>query len=230
MTSTPLKISDISIIIPTLNEEQNISLLQESLLASTGEVVVVDGGSSDQTVHLAKERGFRVEHTSPGRALQLNHGTKCSSGSILLFLHADTKLPENFATPLLHALEDQEIIAGAFSLAIREATPALSFIASCANLRSRFLALPYGDQAIFVRKKKFEELGCFPLLPIMEDYLFIKQAQKHGKIVTLPQKVTTSARRWQRLGVVRTTIINQIILFGYACNISPEKLASLYRR
>ncbi len=230
MTSTPLKTSDISIIIPTLNEEENINRIPESLMNSVGEVIVVDGGSSDETVTLAEEKGITVLTTSPGRASQLNHGTDCCNGSILLFLHADTELPENFTEPLLRTLERSDVIAGAFSLAIRGGSTALTAIVYFANLRSRFLQLPYGDQAIFVRKEHFEELGGFPLLPILEDYVFIKKAKRQGKIVTLPQIATTSSRRWQRLGVLRTTITNQIILLGYALKVPPGRLASLYRR
>ncbi len=230
MTSTPLKISDISIIIPTLNEEENISRIPANLLDSVGEIIVVDGGSSDETARRAEEKGIRVETTSPGRASQLNHGADCCNGSILLFLHADTELPEDFIEPLLQTLERSDVIAGAFSLAIRGGSTTLKAIAYCANLRSRYLQLPYGDQAIFIRREHFEELGGFPLLPIMEDYVFIKKAKRQGKVVTLAQKVTTSSRRWQRLGVLRTTITNQIILLGYALKVPPEKLASLYRR
>ncbi len=229
MTSTPLKTSDISIIIPALNEEKNIANIPDSLKESVGEMLIVDGGSSDHTVQVAKKKGLRVVLTSPGRASQLNHGAQCSCGSILLFLHADTQLPENFTTPVLHTLARPNVIAGAFSLAIRNSSPSLAFIACCANIRSRYLQLPYGDQAVFIRKDQFETLGGFPLLPIMEDYVFIKKAKRCGKVCTLSQKVTTSSRRWQRLGVLRTTIINQLIVLGYTLHIPPERLASLYR-
>ncbi len=230
MTSTPLKTSDISIIIPTLNEEENISNIPINLKETVGEILIVDGGSSDHTVRVAKEKGLRVVLTSPGRAAQLNHGAHCSHGSILLFLHADTQLPENFIIPVLQTLARPNVIAGAFSLAIRDSSPSLAFVAYCANIRSRYLQLPYGDQAIFIRREQFETLGRFPLLPIMEDYLFIKKAKRRGRVLILPQKVTTSSRRWQRLGVVRTTIINQLIVLGHALNIPPERLVSLYRR
>jgi rSAM/selenodomain-associated transferase 2 len=230
MTSTDLKTSDISIIIPTLNEEQNIGAIADTLPGKTGEIIVVDGGSTDRTVLFARERGLRVEQSAPNRAAQLNHGAACVGGSVLLFLHADTCLPENFATPLLQALAGRGVVAGAFSLAIRDAGPALRFIALCANIRSRTLQLPYGDQAIFITREQFVRLGGFPQLPIMEDFFFMRKARALGRIHTVPGQVTTSARRWQRLGVVRTTLINQLIILGFALRISPERLASLYRR
>jgi rSAM/selenodomain-associated transferase 2 len=230
MTSTDLKLSDITIIIPTLNEEQNIGSIADTLQGTAGEIIVVDGGSTDRTVLFARMRKLRVEQSTAGRALQLNHGASCAGGKVLLFLHADTRLPKNFAPPLLMALAEHDVIAGAFSLAIRDAGPALNFIALCANLRSRLLQLPYGDQAIFVRKEQFLRLGGFPRLPIMEDYLFIKKAKTLGRIRTLPEKVTTAARRWQRLGIVQTTLINQLVVLGFALRIPPERLASLYRR
>ncbi len=230
MTSTHLTTSDISIIIPTLNEEDNITHLPKALKEKVGEILIIDGGSQDKTVKIAKEKGFEVVVASPGRASQLNIGANCCRGSVLLFLHADTQLPHDFETSVIEALNIKDVTVGAFSLAIRNSTPSLTFIAHCANLRSRHLQLPYGDQALFLTKRHFLQLGQFPLLPILEDYTFIKKAKKHGKIHTLPQKVTTSSRRWERLGVVRTTLTNQIILCGHALHISPERLASFYRR
>jgi rSAM/selenodomain-associated transferase 2 len=230
MTSTDLKTSDISIIIPTLNEERHIGAIAEGLVGRAGEIIVVDGGSSDRTTTLARERGLRVEQCPAGRAAQLNHGAACATGRVLLFLHADTRLPKDFATLLLEALSRGNVIAGAFSLAIENAGPALRFIACCANIRSRLLQLPYGDQAIFITREHFDRLGGFPALPIMEDVLFIRKARDSGRIAILPQCVTTSARRWQRLGVVRTTLVNQLVVLGFFLGVAPERLASLYRR
>ena len=239
MTSTPLQTSDISVIIPTLNEEEQISnwCKFQSLMGAHDtwaslpcEIIIVDGGSSDQTVFLARSLGLRVETCSPGRGVQLNHGARMASGKILLFLHADTRLPAGFARPILDCLEKPTTIAGAFSLTIEDAGLLLKTICFWANLRSRLLQLPYGDQAIFIRRDDFLRLGGFPETPIMEDFIFIRRAAQEGRITTLPQRVTTSARRWQRRGIIRTTLINQLVILGFYARVPLRKLASLYRR
>ena len=230
MTSTDQKISDISIIIPTLNEEQNIGALADNLQGTACEIILVDGGSTDRTILLAQELGLRVERCTGGRAAQLNYGAACAKGRVLLFLHADTRLPQGFSLPLLQALSATDVIAGAFSLSIEHEGPALRFIALCATLRSRLLQLPYGDQAIFIAREQFDRLGGFPDLPIMEDFLFVRKAKGMGTIRILPQCVTTSARRWQRKGIVRTTLINQLVILGFFLHVPPQRLASLYRR
>jgi rSAM/selenodomain-associated transferase 2 len=247
MTSTPLQTSDISIIIPTLNEESQVNNWQRLQLLAGGrscaiprardteasipcEIIIVDGGSCDQTVSLARSLGFRVESCHSGRGAQLNHGASLASGKVLLFLHADTELPADFAQALLHCLNETSAIAGAFSLAIENAGLLLSLICLGANLRSRLLQLPYGDQAIFIRRDDFLRIGGFPETPIMEDFIFIRRAKQEGRITTLPQKVTTSARRWQRLGAIRTTLINQLVILGFYARVPLQKLASWYRR
>jgi rSAM/selenodomain-associated transferase 2 len=239
MTSTPLQTSDISIIIPTLNEEEQIGNWQrlQSLLGGRDpetsmpcEVIIVDGGSSDQTVSLARSQGFRVESCQAGRGAQLNHGAREAGGRVLLFLHADTELPSGFIRPLLDCLNNTSAIAGAFSLAIQDAGLLMKLICLGANLRSQLLSLPYGDQAIFIRRDDFLRIGGFPETPIMEDFIFIRRARREGRVSILAQRVTTSARRWQRLGVIRTTLVNQLVILGYYARVPLQKLASLYRR
>ncbi len=230
MTSTPRKTSNISIIVPTLNEADNLPILQPAA-AVVKELIVVDGGSTDDTVQIAQELDFRVieEVGSGGRGAQLNAGAKNASAPLILFLHADTQLPSGFQDAVIRCLSDPDTVLGAFSLKVDGGNTALKFIAKCANIRSRFLQIPYGDQSFFLRKNTFTELGGFPELPIMEDFIFVRQAKKKGKIRTLPQTVTTSARRWQRLGPVHTTLINQFVILGYYLGVKPEKLAAFYR-
>lgn len=234
MTSTPLKISDISIVIPTLNEESEAGhwaeLRDRSGDAGILEIIVVDGGSRDRTVELARDLGFRVAIRPPGRGAQCNHGAGLAHGEVLLFLHADTRLPPGFAAMIRQGIEQTGVLAGAFSLAIDQAGPSLRLIQFCANWRSRRLQLPYGDQALFIRRDDFRRLGGFPETPIMEDFLFIRRAKQHGRVVTLSQAATTSARRWQRLGILRTTVINQLVILGFYAGVPLDKLASLYRR
>ena len=229
MTSTPLTISDISIIIPTLNEESEVSRWTE-LTPWVGEVIIVDGGSSDQTVSLARSQGFRVEVCRAGRGAQMNHGARLACGKVLLFLHADTRMPPGFAGLILQCLNGPATLAGAFSLAIDKAGPGLKFIERFANLRARFFHLPYGDQALFLRRDDFLQLGGFPETPIMEDFLFIRKAGKQGRITILPQAVLTSARRWRRLGIIRATLINQLVILGFYAGVPLQKLSALYRR
>ncbi len=222
-------ISDISLIIPTLNEEAEVGRWSE-LSPCVGEVIIVDGGSSDQTVSLARSRGFRVEVCRPGRGAQMNYGARLASGRVLLFLHADTRMPPGFAALIVQCLDDPAIRAGAFRLAIDEAGPGLKFIERCANLRSRLFQLPYGDQALFLRRDDFLQLGGFPETPIMEDFFFIRKARKQGRITILPEAVLTSARRWRRLGIIRATLINQLVILGFYAGVPLGKLAAFYRR
>jgi rSAM/selenodomain-associated transferase 2 len=230
MTSTPLKTSDISIIIAALNEADNISPLAASCADHDGEIILVDGGSTDDTVALAQNHGFMTLAGVRGRAAQMNHGAAHAAGAILLFMHADTRLPENFAAPLLSNLNRPDTALCAFSLAIDGASPLLRLIGWGATLRSRWLQLPYGDQCLAIRAPLFNRLGGFADMAIMEDYEFVRRAARFGAVVTLPQQARTSARRWHRVGILRTTIINQLVVIGYHMGVSTDKLALLYRR
>lgn len=230
MTSTHMTTLDISVIIPTLNEEGSIARLADQLINNVGEVIIVDGGSSDNTVARAKARRIRTLENTEGRGSQLNQGASASNGEILLFLHADTRLPDGFSTDVINLINSDHCAVGTFRLAVDNPTLALKFIVFMANLRSKFLKLPYGDQCFFMTQEHFDNLGGFPLDEIMEDYIFIRKARKHGNIVTLRKEVTTSARRWERLGICHTTFINFLMIVGYSIGIPTRKLASFYRR
>lgn len=224
---TPL----ISIIIPTLNEEQVIARTLARLLPYKGcEIIVVDGGSSDATLGMAEKSGCTTLSSPSGRGVQMNLGAACATAEILLFLHADTQLPDNFPELVLAAVARPGFAAGAFSLAIDSTAQNLTFIARMANLRSRLLHLPYGDQALFTTRQMFAAVGGFAEIAIMEDFVFIEQVKKRGTISILPECATTSARRWRNVGIVRTTIINQLIVIGYKIGIPPATLAGFYQR
>ena len=220
---------DLSVIIPVLNEANTIAQVIESLQPSGAEIVVVDGGSSDQTVALASAMGVRVIAASLGRAAQMNAGAAVATGQVLLFLHADSRLPSHFAALIQQTLAQPNVIAGAFELQIAAPEASLRWVERGVNWRSRWLQMPYGDQAIFLQAETFRQLDGFAVLPIMEDFELVQRLQKLGKIAIAPAAVVTSARRWQKLGVFKTTVINQLVIAAYFLGVSPERLARWYR-
>jgi rSAM/selenodomain-associated transferase 2 len=223
----------LSIIIPVLNEEvflqQNISFFMS--LESNHEILFVDGGSSDKTRQILENHGLKVI-LSPitRRSYQMNLAAKYATGNILLFLHGDTLLPPNYYQEIEIILSQSGVVAGAFNLAIEGDSFLFKVICGTVKLRSHLFSLPYGDQGIFLKKETFENMGGFPEIPIMEDFALIKKLQKLGKIKIANSAVTTSARRWQKLGIFRTTIINQIMIMGYYLKLNPDKLAQIYRQ
>lgn len=221
----------LSVIIPTLNEAATIAAVIESIEASeTTEILVVDGGSTDNTCALALQAGATVLHTPPSRAVQMNAGAHHATGSILLFLHGDTLLPKNSNHLIGHTLQLPSVSCGAFSLNIDSARWSLHCIAAGANLRSKLFQLPYGDQGLFTTAATFLAVGGFPELPIMEDYYFVRSLGKRGKIMTLPQAVSTSSRRWDNMGIFKTTLVNQLIIIGHFFGVPLARLARLYQR
>jgi rSAM/selenodomain-associated transferase 2 len=219
----------ISIIIPAINEASNIKQTIATTQPSTNiEVIVVDGGSQDDTVAIAESLGVKVISSSPGRALQMNTGAALASGEILLFLHADTLLPVGFDEMIRAALQQPGVIAGAFALRINADLASLRLVEKGVYWRSRFLQMPYGDQAIFITKKVFQQVGDFPELPIMEDFELIRRLKRLGKITVLSVAVVTSARRWLQKGVFKTTLINQVVIIAYLLGIKPVQLRTWY--
>ncbi|MFP5272256.1 TIGR04283 family arsenosugar biosynthesis glycosyltransferase [Coleofasciculus sp.] len=220
----------ISVIIPVLNEASTIGSVLERLTGTNNvDIIVVDGGSRDETVTVARSRNVQVISTPPGRACQMNAGAARATGDILLFLHADTRLPANFDCLVRQALQEPQTIAGAFELRIDSQQLGLRLIERLVNWRSRFFSMPYGDQAIFLKATIFHSIGGFPNLPIMEDFEFIRRLKHQGRIAIVPAFVLTSGRRWERLGIIKTTLINQLIILGYFFGVSPDKLARWYR-
>jgi len=219
----------LSVVIPVRNEARTLPLRVPSLRQAGCEVIVADGGSDDGTPQVARELGCRVVLTRPVRGLQLNAGGALARGEWLLFLHADTRLPASFRTDIAETLAGGAIL-GAFRLCIDAPGWGLRGVAWGANLRSRWLQLPYGDQGLFLRTETFHRLGGFRPWPLLEDLEFCQRMKQHGPIALAPNAVHTSARRWQHLGVGRTTLINQLVLLRYWWGESPESLAAFYRR
>ncbi len=220
----------ISIIIPVLNEASTIApIISTALQAENVEIIVADGGSSDGTVEIAQSLGVRVISTAARRATQMNAGAIAATGDILLFLHADTHLPRGYDSAARKALAKPSSVGGAFELKIDGRRLCLRLVEIGVNWRSNFLQMPYGDQAIFLSSATFDKIGGFPDLPLMEDFEFVRRLKKQGRIEIVPQPVLTSARRWQQVGVLKTTIVNQIVIIAYFLRVSPDRLAFWYR-
>lgn len=220
-------IGRVSVIIPTLNEASRIPDLLRALqsLDREVEIIVVDGGSDDGTAERAKTSGAKVLITGPGRARQMNAGAEAATGGILLFLHADTCLPEGYAAFVRAAVNKPGVAAGAFRFRLDADGRAYRLLECLVNWRSRVLEMPYGDQALFMKARIFAELGGFPDLPIMEDFEMVRRLRCRGHICIVPASSVTSARRWERQGILRTTIRNQAMIAGYALGVPPRVLA-----
>jgi rSAM/selenodomain-associated transferase 2 len=171
-----------------------------------------------------------VETARRGRAVQQNIGAREAEGEVLLFLHADTRLPEGYIRDVFDTLMAPGTALGAFRFKTDMAGPAMRLIEMVANLRSRFLQLPYGDQALFMRKRLFMAIDGFPEVPIAEDLLLIRQVIRKGSVRIVPKSITTSGRRWREVGPIKTFLINQMIIAGYLLKISPLALSSVYHR
>ena len=216
----------ISVIIPARNEAATIErVLRRVYDDRPWEVIVVDGESSDGTGEIAAQMDAMVLRTAPGRGRQLNTGAAAATGDILLFLHADTSLPHAYRETVVDTLALPQTVAGAFRLHIDAPGMALRFVERAVQFRSRFLQMPYGDQAIFVRVEDFHRAGGYPDWPVMEDYCLVRRLRLLGKIRIAPDGVVTSGRRWKRVGVWRTTAQNQLTILAYRLGVSPDRLA-----
>jgi rSAM/selenodomain-associated transferase 2 len=219
----------LSIIIPTLDEEANLphSL---SALPSEAEVIVVDGLSRDRTREIALQWGARVIESRPGRGAQMNVGAGHSSGDVLLFLHADCVLGPRAAGLVEKALHRPGVVGGSFRLHIDHPGWGYRLVAFGSNLRARLFGLPYGDQALFVRRSDFDAIGGFPEDPLMEDVVLVRRLRQRGKLVAIDETVTTGPRHWQHLGPLLTTLLNWTTVSLYFLGISPARLAPWYHR
>ena len=219
----------VSVIIPALNEEQWIAgAVQSAFGAGAAEVIVVDGGSFDRTTRFATAAGARILLAEPMRARQLNRGAQSASSASLIFLHADSRLPDGAAAAVEAAL-DHNIVFGGFRIQFSEPDRKLRVAENMINFRSILLRTPWGDQAQFMRRELFLESGGFPDIPIMEDYELARRMKRNGRTRILPMTVTTSGRRFLQKGLWRTAAINWSIIWRYHRGESPEELARRYR-
>lgn len=214
---------------PTLNEADCLPRALRSAQKGVGvEVIVVDAGSTDETVRVAVAAGCRVIGSPAGRAVQMNRGARASRGGILLFLHADTQLPCGFDRLVRRTLKRRGVVAGAFRLRLNARGWPMRIIERGVELRSRLFQMPYGDQALFLRRDTFEQLGGYPEWPILEDFELVRRLRRIGRVHVTSATVLSSARRWHRLGPWRNTALNQVILLGYWLGVPLGRLAAWY--
>jgi rSAM/selenodomain-associated transferase 2 len=192
------------------------------------EIIVVDGGSDDATVEIARRSADIVVASARGRALQMNAGAARASGDILLFLHADTHLPPGFAAEVGAACERDGVVGGRFDVELRPSSPLLWITAELINRRSRLTKVSTGDQGIFICRKVFEALGGYAEMPLMEDLELSRRMKRAGAIACLRSRVVTSSRRWRQHGVIRTILLMWALRALYYAGVSPRRLQGWY--
>jgi rSAM/selenodomain-associated transferase 2 len=223
-----------SFIIPVLNEEtviagtiQHIRSLQTF---DADEIIVVDGDGAGKTIDGIRNAGVKTLISGKGRGTQMNRGAALATGEILIFLHADTLLPHDALERIVKVMQDKTVIAGAFDLSIDSEKALFRLIEKAASFRSRITRIPYGDQAIFMRRSVYNDMGGFKNIPIMEDVEIMQRIKKRGgKICIIDRAVRTSSRRWEREGIVYATLRNWLLLSLYLFGVKPEKLVRFYR-
>lgn len=219
----------ISVVIPVLNEEKSIAATLAALAPlKPHELIIVDGGSSDRTAEICNRFGAKVLSSLRGRGLQMNHGARQATGDVLLFLHADTRLPGSAFSDILRALRNPQCVGGRFDVKLDSAHWVLGVVGVMISLRSRLSRVATGDQAIFVRQEIFAELGGYPDIPLMEDVAFSQALKRRGTVACLRSRVVTSARRWEREGIWGTILKMWMLKSLYLVGISPVRLKRYY--
>jgi rSAM/selenodomain-associated transferase 2 len=222
---------NLSIIIPALNEASRIEATLASLapLRARGhEVIVVDGGSADGTARVAAPLADRVLTAPRGRASQMNAGAAEVRGDVLLFLHADNRLPDSADSLVAQALASSARVWGRFDVAIEGTHPMLPVIARFMNARSRLTGIATGDQAMFVQRDSFVRAGGFPPLALMEDVALSARLKRQSRPACLRARTTTSGRRWESKGVFRTVFLMWRLRLSFFLGASPQRLARIY--
>ena len=221
----------LAIVIPALNEAANLSRLLPDLARGCpgADIVVVDGGSGDDTAAVvARLPGPWLLESARGRAVQMNHGAREAGGDTLLFLHADTRLPDGAARAIEQALAEPGVVGGRFDVRFDNERPLFRVIAWFMNTRSRASGICTGDQAIFVRRADFEAIGGYPDIPLMEDIELSRRLKRRGNLRALRLRVTTSARKWEREGPLRTMGLMWALRFLHFCGVAPTRLHRWY--
>src|SRR5437588_7164203 len=220
-----------SIIIPVLNEEavlaDQLTYLTQQCAHQDCELLIIDGGSTDRTLDIAQCYG-QVTCSSRGRATQMNAGAAAARGDVFIFLHADTRLPNDAFNAIERALASPKVVGGAFQVCFNCDLWPYRLVAFTTNLRSRLRTIFTGDQAYFVRATSFKAVGGYPDQPLMEDLEIITRLRKIGKVILLPQYVSTSARRHEKNGLLRTVLFMWYLRTLYKFGVTPAQLQRMY--
>lgn len=224
----------LSIILPVLNEAEHINDAVARLRDQTDdeelEIIVVDGNAAGSTIKAVVDENVLKLTASQGRACQMNAGATRAKGDLLLFLHADTRLPPHALALVRTAVAEKCAVAGAFDLGFDTKRRIFTITELYVALRTRLTRVPFGDQAIFIQRSYFEHIGGYRDIPLMEDVELMKRIRKRGDaIAIIPQKVRTSPRRYERDGVLYSTLRNVAMQILYAWGVSPERLLKWYR-
>ncbi len=224
-----MKPADISVVVPTLNEAETIErCVQSAQHAGAEQIIIADGGSIDATVDAAQRAGATdLVHSDPGRGIQMNQGAALATNEMILFLHADNRLSGECLNQIC---DHPGLVWGAFRQRIDAPHNSYRGLEFGNAMRVSVRGMPFGDQAIFVRREVFEQQGRFAELPLMEDVDFSRRMRKLAKPALLDGPVIISARRWQENGIVRQTFRNWMIQVAYKCGVSTDRLAEFYRR
>ena len=221
----------VSAVIPALDDAGVVGAAVASAIAcGVDEVIVVDGGSRDATRDIASAAGARVLEARPGRASQMNVGAAEATGGVLLFAHADTRLPQDAAALAREALAQAGVVAGAFSFAVPDDTRHAWLINMSGRTRHRLGGIPYGDMGLFLSARTFRDLGGYPEIPTMEDLELGRRLRRLGTVVVLPQRAVTSARAWEEFGLVWPALVNLVCIGAYRLGIDPETIATWRKR
>jgi rSAM/selenodomain-associated transferase 2 len=224
----------LSLIMPVLNEAESINStirhIRELDGDGTVEIILVDGDPEGSTIGAIKDDGVRTAVAEKGRGRQMNRGAALATGDVLLFLHADTLLPSNAFSLIRSTLHDKRCVGGAFDLGFNTKRRIFKITESYVFLRTRLTKIPFGDQAIFIRRTYFETIGGYRDIPIMEDVELMRRIRKRADaICIIPEKVRTSVRRYEQDGILYCTLRNWLLQISYALGVLPERLVKWYK-